>query len=215
MFTGIIEQVGTVVSLQKKGKISRLVIKTQKARRVLKIGDSVAINGACLTVVEIQKGHLAFDIMKETFENTSLKYLNKSDRVNVEYSLNPESGLDGHFVLGHIDSVCKIKEIKKSGSSHSYVDIAVATGDKVYLVKKGSVAIDGISLTIGEVFADKFRVYIIPHTISNTTLQFKKSGDPVNVEFDILGKYILKRVDRQDKQAQSVTRELLKKEGFI
>ena len=213
MFTGIIEQVGAVISLQKKGDNSRLTIKTEKRRRALKKGDSVSINGACLTAVEIKGDRLAFDIMRETFENTSLKYLNESDHVNVEYSLSPESGLDGHFVLGHIDSVRKIKEIKKTG--YSYMDVAISSDEKAYLVKKGSVAIDGISLTVGEVFANKFRTHIIPYTISNTVLKFKKAGDLVNLEFDILGKYILNKIDKRDKHSSAITEKLLKNKGFI
>ena len=206
MFTGIIEKTATIKNLTRKQSTCRLTIYIKKDLDSVKKGDSISVNGACLTVVDIRKNHLTFDIMHETFRNTSFSHSKSNDIVNIERSLEWKSRLDGHFVLGHVDSVQKIKTIKKN--ARPYVEVAISPDDKTHVVRKGSIAIEGISLTIGEVYKDRIRVYIIPYTLQNTNLKYKKTGDWVNIEFDILGKYA-------HKSPQVLTEEFLKNKGFI
>jgi len=213
MFTGIIEQTGIIKNLSKKKDVYRLAVYVKKDLDSIGTGDSISINGACLTVVDVRKNHIIFDIMGETFLNTSFCHLRNNDVVNIERALKWEGRLDGHFVLGHIDRVQRIKSIEKH--THPYIDVTIAPDDKIYLVKKGSIAIDGVSLTIGEVYKDRIRAHIIPYTLKKTNLKYKKKGDPVNVEFDILGKYIHKGPLYKEDRHPVLTKESLKKSGFI
>ena len=213
MFTGLVENVGRIKSVSRKNDICRLEILTKQKLDDVKIGDSISVSGACLSVVGIKDRSLSFDIMAETIKNTSFRQLKNNDVVNVERSLRVNSKIGGHFVLGHVDSVQKIKEIKRQ--RESYIDVAIAKNDRAYVVKKGSIAIDGISLTIGEIHDDKIRVYIIPHTLHNTNLKLKKKGDVVNLEFDVLGKYALNRSFGKKGKPASITEEFLKIKGFI
>ncbi len=213
MFTGIIEQTGIIKNLSKKKDVYRLDIYIKKDLDSIETGDSVSINGVCLTAVDVRKNHLIFDIMGETFLNTSFCHLRNNDVVNIERALKWEGRLDGHFVLGHIDRVQRIKSIEEH--AHPYIDVTIASDDKIYIVKKGSIAIDGVSLTIGEVYKDRIRAYIIPYTLKKTNLKYKKKGDPVNIEFDILGKYIHNSVLYKKDRHPTLTKESLKKSGFI
>lgn len=188
MFTGIIEKTGIIKGISKKMDTHRLTVYIKKELDSVKKGDSIAVNGACLTVVDIARNRLTFDIMEETFRNTSFRYMKNNDVVNIEKALLWQSRLEGHFVLGHVDRVGKLMAIKKY--SRPYIDVAVAPDDKIYVVKKGSIAIDGISLTIGEIYANMIRAYLIPYTLLNTNLKYKRRGDAANIEFDILGKYV-------------------------
>ena len=190
-----------------------MTVYTKKDLDSIRTGDSVSIDGVCLTVVDIRENHLIFDIMAETFRNTSFCHLRNKDVVNIERSLEAASRIDGHFVLGHVDTVQRIKSIEKH--IHPYIDVTIASDDKIYIVKKGSIAIDGISLTIGALYKDRIRVYIIPYTLKATNLRYKKKGDPVNIEFDILGKYIHNKMLRKKNRDSALTEELLKKSGFI
>ena len=213
MFTGIIEQTGIIKNLSKKKDVYRSAIYIKKDLDSIVTGDSVSINGVCLTAVDVRKNHIIFDIMRETFLDTSFCHLRNNDVVNIERSLEWESRIDGHFVLGHVDRVQRIKAIEKH--THPYIDVTIAPDDKIYIVKKGSIAIDGISLTIGEVYKDRIRVYVIPYTLKKTNLKYKKKGDPVNIEFDILGKYIHNSVLYKKDRHPALTKESLEKSGFI
>ena len=188
MFTGIVEGTGFVKGLSRKKDAYRLKVLTGKELSPLKKGDSLAISGSCLTLVDIKKNFLFFDIIEETFRKTSFKYLRYNDIVNIERALQWKSRIDGHFVSGHIDTVQRIKAIKKY--HRPYIDISTGKNDKIYIVEKCSIAIDGISLTIGVRYESKIRIYIIPHTLLHTNLKYKKTGDRVNIEFDMLGKYL-------------------------
>jgi len=211
MFTGIVEGIGGVVTLSRRADIHRLTINSRREFKDVKSGDSLSINGACLTLLK-QKGNvLEFDVMKETFAKTSFRYLKAGDIVNIERALEREARIDGHFVLGHVDSVRKIKALNKKHDP--YLDIDLRREDRQYVVKKGSVAIDGISLTVSELFEDRLRVSIIPYTLENTNFKYKNAADFVNVEFDILGKYILKK--SEEKKPAAVTENFLKDKGFI
>jgi len=213
VFTGLVENTGRIKNLSRKVDTYRLEVLTEQKLNSVKIGDSISVNGTCLSVVVTSGKTLSFDIMAETFKKTSFAGLKNNDIVNLERSLELNSRLDGHFVTGHVDSVQEIKEIKKH--KKPYIDIAIAKNDKMHVVKKGSVAIDGVSLTIGEIYDGKIRVYIIPHTLQNTNLRFKKKGDAVNLEFDVLGKYVLNAVRHKKYTPSPVTEEFLKNKGFI
>ena len=213
MFTGIIEHTAVIKNLSKTKDTYRLTLYIKKELTSIEIGDSVSVNGACLTLVGIRKNHLLFDIMRETFKSSSFSQAKANDIVNIERSLKVTSRVEGHFVSGHVDKVQRIKFIEKH--IHPYVDVTIAPEDKAYVVKKGSIAIDGISLTIGEVYKDTIRAHIIPHTLSSTNLKYKKKGEPVNIEFDILGKYVHKNLLCKENKHPAHTERLLKKSGFI
>ncbi|MGH9909050.1 MAG: riboflavin synthase [Nitrososphaerales archaeon] len=194
MFTGIIQGVGGVENISKKksgGRAAQLTVDLGKLARGLKVGDSVSINGACLTVVNLSKNKASFEMINETMKRTALGSLTLGDMVNIERSLKVGDTLDGHFVLGHVDGIGKIiDKVKQKDQTKLWVSI-----DKKllkYIVSKGSIAIDGISLTVVDVNSNKISVALIPHTIAVTTLGIKKKGDLVNVEIDVLGKYARK-----------------------
>ncbi|WP_333653357.1 riboflavin synthase [Dissulfurispira sp.] len=221
MFTGLIIELGEVVSLEKKTESARLSIKASEVVKDAAPGDSIAINGVCLTVVNMEKDILSFDVSYETLKNTNLGNLKRGGRVNLEPSLRPNSKLGGHFVVGHVEDIGKIRSKTPLGNA---LRIEIEAPDNVlrYLVEKGSVAVDGISLTVVDVLKDAFSVVIIPHTAKLTTIGFKNVGDTVNLEPDILGKYVAKflsesRIKSQESGAKENPELLsaLKKSGFI
>ena len=194
LFTGIIQGVGRVEKISKnksKGRAAQLTVDLGKLAHRLKVGDSVCINGTCLTVVNLSKNKASFEMINETMKRTALGSLTLGDMVNIERSLKIGDTLDGHFVLGHVDGMGKIiDKVKQKDQTKLWVSI-----DKKllkYIVPKGSIAIDGISLTVVDVNSNKISVALIPHTIAVTTLGIKKKGDLVNVEIDVLGKYARK-----------------------
>jgi riboflavin synthase len=191
MFTGIVEAVAKVKALQKRENLYTLLIERPKAFKKVVIGESIANDGACLTVTSIKGGCLSFDLMKETLEATTLKHLSAGSKVNLERAMKADARLGGHFVTGHVDAVGRIKDIR---TLPNYVEYRISLQKDLmrYVVPKGSVAIDGISLTVGEVKKDWFAVYFIPHTLEVTTIGSKKVGAEVNIETDLLAKYILK-----------------------
>ncbi len=208
MFTGIIEEIGKINNFRKKGNSGILEITTTKIYEDADIGDSIAVNGACLTIVKQNKNILIFDVMGETLAKTNLKNLKKNDSVNLERSIKANTRLSGHFVYGHIDGIRGVLGFKKH-KDESFIDIGTEIDDRNFIIEKGSIAIDGISLTIGSIYHNKIRIFLISHTVENTTILNKKIGDYVNVEFDILGKYI----NRQTKNSR-ITKGFLKRAGF-
>ncbi|MDC8452042.1 MAG: riboflavin synthase [Candidatus Nitrosotalea sp.] len=193
MFTGIIEGLGNIVSFDKKTNnrsAAKMKINIGKIAKGLKIGDSVAINGVCLTAVSISKGITEFEMVGETIKKTNLGSLERGDKVNIERSLKIGERLEGHFVLGHVDGIGIISKIEKQ-SNQIQIWITLPKELSKHVIKKGSITVDGISLTVVDVLKDKFSVSIIPHTMQITNLNYKKVGDKVNIETDILGKYIL------------------------
>jgi riboflavin synthase len=189
MFTGLIIELGEVRALDKLGLNAALAIKGQEIIRDIAIGDSISINGVCLTVTSVERDVARFDVSGETLRNTNLGELRRGSRVNLEPSLKPTSRLGGHFVTGHVEAAGKIRSRRLEGNSER-IEIEAPESVLRYLVPRGSVAVDGISLTVIEVLKDAFSVVIIPHTASRTTLGFKKTGDTVNLEPDILAKYV-------------------------
>ena len=190
MFSGIVEEKGEVVEVIQKQNLSVLKIKADKVLKGTGVGNSVAVDGVCLTVTEINKKVLTFDVMLETLRKTTLGHRSIGDRVNLERSLKANSRLDGHFVTGHVDDVAVIKKII-TGENYTEFQIGLKRSIAKFVAQKGSIAVDGVSLTIGEVKRDKFSVYLIPFTLQVTTLGEKKQGDKLNIEVDILARYIL------------------------
>lgn len=192
MFTGIIEAVGVV----KENRNTGLSIKPVKALKIKK-GDSVSINGVCLTVKKTNGSILYFDVSPETLSRTNLGELKNGDFVNIETPATVNKLLGGHIVLGHIDGTGKITNITKDGNSKVY-EFMVPLNIQKYMVEKGSIAVDGVSLTVASLKESSFTVALIPYTLENTNLGRKKIHDTVNIEVDIIGKYILKFVKELD-----------------
>lgn len=191
MFTGIIEGTGKVrsVSMSKRGAETTVRIKLGRLARGLKKGDSVCINGACLTVTKLSKDVAEFEMVAETIRRTNLGGVKPGDSVNIERSMKVGDRLEGHFVLGHVDGTGVIEEIQKM-PSETKIWIKLDKGLLRSLVSKGSIAVDGVSLTLVDVEADRASVSLIPHTLEVTTLGSRHKGDKVNIETDILGKYV-------------------------
>ncbi len=189
MFTGIVETLGTVCAVEPDGPGRRLVIERARGDVGCAIGDSIAVNGVCLTVVRWDETTLVFEVGPETLARTNLGALAPGDRVNIERALLPTTRLGGHFVEGHVDGVAQIAERRREGD-WEWVEFAAATELTAQMVVKGPVALDGVSLTLVAVSPGRFRVMLIPHTLRNTTLGSKGVGASVNVETDILGKYV-------------------------
>lgn len=190
MFTGIVENTGTIKKIETKKNLLVFSIDVGALAKKTKLGDSVAISGVCLTVIAKKGTVVGFDLMKETIEKTSLRGLKVGHKVNLELAMQAGSRLGGHFVTGHVDEVETIKSIIQDKNWVIY-RISIAKNDRKYFVPKGSITVDGISLTVGDVTRDYFEVYLIPYTLKITTLGSKKVGDAVNIETDILAKYLL------------------------
>ncbi len=193
MFTGIIEATGTIAEVKRTGDGFRIRVETSLASS-LKLGDSVAVNGVCLTVMLIDGEQMLADIGPETARVTTLAGLQRGQQVNLERPLKSNGRVDGHFVLGHVDVVGTIEELRKEGSSH-WITVEFPPAVAQYLVWKGSVALDGVSLTIAGLGERQFDVQIIPYTWSNTTLRSLRKGDKVNLECDVLGKHVARVMD--------------------
>jgi riboflavin synthase len=191
MFTGIVEETGRVAAFTQGPDSWRLQVAASLVTSDVKLGDSIAVNGCCLTVTKADAGHLWFDVLEETRRLTSFSQLATGSLVNLERSLRADTRLGGHFVSGHIDLPGRIEIFEARGKDH-YLKVHAPGGFARYLVYKGSVAIDGISLTVAEVAGDSFAVWLIPHTLAVTNLRSKKAGDVVNLEFDLLAKYVEK-----------------------
>lgn len=218
MFTGLVAELGTVMELKQLKQSYNITVKAQKVLENLKIGDSIAVNGACLTVVKISGSAFTADIMPETVKLTNLRNLKSGDKVNLERTLKLSDGLDGHIVSGHVEGIGVIMSKKAQGIAEI---VTVKTPPQLlkYIIKKGSIAIDGISLTVTEVTGSAFSVSLIPHTAKETTLGFKKSGDEVNLETDIIGKYVEHLLNFKTsagaENKNTLTKSLLFENGFI
>ncbi|MBM4140281.1 MAG: riboflavin synthase [Nitrospira sp.] len=189
MFTGIIVEMGEVAALERRAGILHLSLRAKEILKDVRIGDSISINGVCLTVVDVRNDTMRFDLSDETLRSTNLGQLKTGNRVNLEPSLRPDSKLGGHFVLGHVDDIGRIRSKVDMGDTFK-VEIEAPAEIMHFLVEKGSVAVDGISLTVVDILKGSFTVVIIPHTARNTTIGFRGPGDTVNIEVDIIGKYV-------------------------
>ncbi len=191
MFTGIIEEIGKVSSIDKLDDMTKLTIKTSNILASSKIGDSISINGTCLTITSIKGKLFTSDIVKETIDRTNIQYLKTDDSVNLERAMRADSRFDGHIVQGHIEGVGKVEEIKHNKES---IIIKIKIPDDLikYCIQKGSIAINGTSLTIAMIKENLIDIWIIPHTLTHTTFGTINESDYVNIETDILAKYIEK-----------------------
>ena len=193
MFTGIVEETGTVERITPAAKSIQLIVRTRICGQGLKIGDSLAVNGCCLTVVKLRpqgkQKLLQFDLLQETWRRTNLQFARVGSAVNLERALRADGRLGGHFVTGHIDGVGRIVRWERAGQDH-VLEIAAPPAVMRYVILKGSIAVDGISLTVDAVKKKNFRVWIIPHTYEVTALRERRVGDAVNLEADLLGKYV-------------------------
>lgn len=191
MFTGIVEETGTVVAFTQGPASWRLQIRAEVTRGGVAAGDSIAVNGCCLTVAQFDGQAFTFDVLEETRRLTNFSALEPGSAVNLERSLRFDGKVGGHFVTGHIDGLGVVEVIEPRGKDY-YLRVRAPAGSGRYLVHKGSIALDGISLTVAEVAGDAFAVWLIPHTLALTNLRQKRVGDGVNLEFDLLGKYVEK-----------------------
>ncbi|MBO5571564.1 MAG: riboflavin synthase [Ruminococcus sp.] len=214
MFTGIIEEVGTVKAVQHSGSNSFIRIEAKKVLEDVHLGDSIAVNGVCLTVTHFDSTTFQADVMNETLSRSSLGSLRNGSPVNLERAMAAGGRFGGHIVSGHIDGTGTVSDIRNDGIAVWYT-ISANADILRYIVEKGSIAIDGISLTVAKVTDDSFSVSIIPHTASVTILGTKKAGDIVNLENDIVGKYVEKLMKPAQAQKSGLTMETLAKNGFI
>lgn len=195
MFTGIVQETGTVEKITRGAKSIALTVRAGVSARGVKLGDSVAVNGCCLTAVKVSTHgkfkRLQFDVLQESWRLTNLQFVQPGSLVNLERPLRADGEFGGHFVTGHVDGIGKITRWEKSGADH-VLEIAAPPEVMRYVIHKGSIAIDGISLTVAGVSKKSFRVWIIPHTFEITALQERKVGEAVNLEADMLGKYVEK-----------------------
>ena len=215
MFTGIVEEKGTVQALQSSSAGSFIRIGAAKILEDIHIGDSIAVNGVCLTVTEFGGGWFRADVMNETLSRSSLGTLRSGSPVNLEQAMPAYGRFGGHIVSGHIDGTGVIKNIRRDGIAHWYT-IGAKPEILRYIVEKDSIAIDGISLTVAEVSEESFSVSVIPHTSEETALSSKKPGDIVNLENDIIAKYVERLLSTAEEKspAGGITMEFLSEHGF-
>ncbi|HJC40082.1 MAG TPA: riboflavin synthase [Candidatus Intestinimonas pullistercoris] len=215
MFTGIVEEVGTVERVQRGARSAVLHIKARTVPEDLRLGDSVAVNGVCLTVVSHHAGGFAADVMHETLDRSALADLRSGSRVNLERAMAANGRFGGHIVAGHVDGTGRIARLRRDDNAVWYT---IQAGPEVlrYVVEKGSIAVDGISLTVARVEADRFSLSVIPHTAAVTTLGERRTGDRVNLECDVIGKYVEKllRTAGPRRPEGGLTREFLAQNGI-
>lgn len=211
IFTGIIEEIGRLADIKKEKDLYTLKISCKKVLEGTKRGDSIATNGVCLTVTELSDEYYKAEVMVETINSTNFKTLSGGEALNLERALSPAKRLDGHIVQGHVDGVGEIVNILKRGHEIVY-RIKFDSDNFKYIAEKGSIALDGISLTVSKVGENYFEVSIIPTTIADTNLASKKLGEKINIETDIIGRYVYNFVNT--KEASKITKNFLLENGF-
>ena len=217
MFTGIVEEIGEIKGIKNGEKSSNLIVKADKVLDKTKIGDSICTNGVCLTVTDINGDSFEADVMAETLRRSNLGKLSIGSKVNLERALSLETRLGGHIVSGHIDGIGEVISLVKEDNA-TWVSIKASKELLKYIVFKGSIAIDGISLTVAYVDSEMFKVSIIPHTGDETILLKKKRGETVNLECDVIGKYVEKLlglVSKEESKKSSISEEFLRENGFL
>jgi len=203
MFTGLVEDVGEVLLIRRTPSGGFLRVKT--SLKDIKTGDSVAVNGVCLTAVQIDGDGVAFEVSPETLTRTNLGQLRTGEAVNLERSLRADSRLGGHLVLGHVDFTARILSFERRGT-HRELLLEIPSRWELHFVEKGSVAVDGVSLTVNAVMVGRISINVIPYTYENTNLRYRRAGDRVNIETDLIGKYVLRYLSRRD---ESLERNLM------
>ena len=216
MFTGLIEEVGRIRDVRQAGETLRLTVEAPRVASDAAVGDSIAVNGVCLTVVAVDRGAFTADVMPETFRRTALKSLRPGDGVNLERALRADGRLGGHLVQGHVDATGVVRSRTPDGNA---VRFAIEPDDlscMKYVVPRGSIAVDGVSLTVVSVEGRFFVVSIIPHTLEKTMFRHRKPGDAVNLETDIIGRYVERLLDwRGGGGGSGLTEEKLRENGFF
>jgi riboflavin synthase len=213
MFTGIIETMGKVAEVSRASQGGRLWVHVGPLAKELRVGDSLSIDGVCLTVVAVKGDVVNFDVSQETFKRSTLGELRPGDKVNIERALRVGDRLGGHFVQGHVDGTAAIKK-KEEGQGQCTMWFSVGKELSQNMLEKGSVAVDGVSLTVVDIAPSVFSVVLIPHTLTNTTLGLKKIGDRVNIETDILGKWVRRLQAAWTGREEGLTQEVLRAKGF-
>lgn len=217
MFTGIIEEIGVVQTFAMTGSHAQLSVTAQRVLTDLKIGDSIAVDGACLTATRVSATGFTADVSEETLHVTTLSALQPGARVNLERALRLSDRLGGHLVQGHVDHTAQILDLREHGATF-LLTVSAPANIRQYIVRKGSIAIDGISLTVNQCDAASFTCMIIPHTIQQTTLQFKRPGDLVNLESDLIGRYVEQLMHSQttpEPESHTFDIDILRKHGWI
>lgn len=217
MFTGIVEEMGVAKAVDFSGGVNKIKLQSKKVLEDLKLGDSIAVNGICLTVSELGDDWFSADVMPETLRRTSLSGLKAGHKVNLERALKLGDRLGGHIVSGHVDGVGVITDVKEEQNA-VWIIIEASSELAKYIIIKGSIAIEGTSLTVAKVEGNKFGVSLIPATRFITTLGYKKAGDKVNLECDVIGKYIEKLVGTggdKSKETSKINAAFLEENGFV
>ena len=216
MFTGIIEEVGVIKNIKMGAKSAVITIQANTVMEDIHLGDSIAMNGVCMTVTSFDKNSYSVDVMHETLRRTNLGALKGGSRVNLERAMAADGRFGGHIVAGHVDGTGVITSMKQDDNA-VWIDIETDASVLKYIVEKGSITIDGISLTVAQVDSRSFAVSVIPHTGMHTTLLEKKPGDSVNLETDMIGKYVEKLLgyqEQEQKPKSNITMEFLMENGF-
>jgi riboflavin synthase len=214
MFTGLVEGVGVLVGLTPLAEGLRLAVQTSFPATELTLGESVAIAGACLTVVAVEPPRASFEVSPETLASTTFPLKKVGDRVNLERAVRLGDRLGGHLVTGHVDGVGVVRELRP-GPAHIQMKFELPAALSRFVIEKGSIAVDGVSLTVNFCKGRTFTVNVIPHTARETTLASLKKGDRVNLETDIIGKYVARLLGQDDPRGAGVTPELLARHGFL
>jgi riboflavin synthase len=214
MFTGLVEGVGVIVGLTPLAEGLRLAVKTSFPVSELTLGESVSVAGACLTVVALDAPRASFEVSPETVARTTFPLKKVGDRVNLERALRLGDRLGGHLVTGHVDGVGVVREVRP-GPAHTQMKFELPAALGRFVIEKGSIAVDGVSLTVNTCQGNTFTVNVIPHTARETTLASLKVGDRVNLETDIIGRYVARLLGKDGPQGDGVTSELLARHGFL
>src|ERR1017187_5020088 len=214
MFTGIVEEIGRVAKIEIKGENRRITITADKTPKQLKTGDSVAVSGVCLTALDIQPTSFCADLAPETWVRTSFSRIHEGAFVNLELPMKADGRFGGHIVQGHVDGVGKLIELERiADSGNWWLHIEIPSDIEKYTVFKGSISIEGISLTVARLEKNRYTIAIIPHTVEMTNLGSLKPGDPVNLEADVIAKYVEKMMTRETEQSSLSVEELVR-QGF-
>lgn len=213
MFTGIVEEIGIIKGFTKRSRGADIVVQCQKVLKDTALGDSIAINGCCQTVVTLDENSFSANVSDETLNISTLGSFKSGDKVNLERALTPISRMGGHIVQGHVDCTGKFLRFEKLADFYNLI-FEIPHNESKYVVYKGSIAVNGVSLTVAEINDNIFKAAIIPHTYENTTLHTLKSGDIVNIETDILGKYVEKFLSVNNNNRR-LNQDFLKENGFL
>src|ERR1700733_10386062 len=215
MFTGIVEEVGRIARIEQGGENRRITIASKHASAELKTGDSVAVSGVCLTALEIKPGSFCADLAPETWTRTSFSRIHEGALVNLELPMKSDGRFGGHIVQGHVDGVGKLRAFERIADSENWwLQIELPDDVEKYTVYKGSISVEGISLTVAQLEGNRCTIAVIPHTVERTNLHSLKPGDPVNLEADLIAKYVEKMILNQTDAEASLTVEDLVRQGF-